>query len=393
MIVSRAWATALSAAFILVLFQGFLYSYGVFMNYLVGEFGWSRGSASLPMSLVVLGGGLSGIVFGRLVDRHRANHVIAFSALLTSLGLMLLSTVDSLQSLYFLYLVVALGSGGVSLSVMSAIVSKSFSKKTGIALGVSTTGFALGALIMVPLTSELARMIGWRHTYIVNGASLALITVPLALKALSPSWRSHSPSHGDVRPAVMKLHKQFTLLSLTYFICGFTVTMISTHLAIYTVSVCDSTTVASTALALSIGGSVLSVVFVGALSEKAAMNKLLGMVYLARGISMVYLLYARDAASIILFAAVFGITNLATVPLTAGLASEIFGKASIGLVFATITFIHHLGGSVGAFFGGFVFDLTLSYSWAFAAGALLCLVASLLSVLINPKALSVEASP
>lgn len=363
------------------------------MNYLVEEFGWSRAAASLPMSLIVLGGGLSGIVFGRLVDRHRANHIIAVSALLTSLGLMLLSTVDSIQSLYILYLVVALGSGGVSLSVMSALVSKSFSRRTGIALGISTTGFAVGALIMVPLTSELTSLIGWRHTYIVSGASLGFITVPLALMALRPSWQSHSPNHEDVRPALMKLHKQLTLLSLTYFICGFTVTMISTHLAIYTVRVCGSTTVASTALALSIGGSVLSVVFVGALSEKAAMNKLLGMVYLARGISMVYLLYARDAASIILFATVFGITNLATVPLTAGLASEIFGKASIGLVFATITFIHHLGGSVGAFFGGYVFDLTLSYSWAFAAGALLCLVASLLSVLINPKALSVEASP
>lgn len=358
-----------------------MYSYGVVLNFVVAEFGWSRTAASVPMSLIVIGGGVSGIFFGRLVDRLRPNRIIAVSALLTAVGLAMLSIVDSLQSFYFVYLVVALASGGVSLSVMTALVSKTFPKRAGIAIGVATTGFALGALTMVPLTSELIEMMGWRQTYLVGGMSLGLISVPLALITLNPQ-HSHLMEQ-RMKPALSKLHKQFTLLSLTYFICGFTVNMISAHLAIYTVSVCGSTTVASAALALSIGGSVISVVFVGALSEKASMNKLLSLVYLTRGLSLFYLLYARDAASIILFATVFGITNLATVPLTAGLAAEIFGRASMGLIFATITFIHHLGGGLGAFFGGLVFDTTFSYFWAFVAGAILCFAASFLSLLIK----------
>ncbi|MCS7137375.1 MAG: MFS transporter, partial [Candidatus Caldarchaeum sp.] len=283
------WRVVLAAASLLILFQGFLHSYGIFMNHMVEEFGWTRAAASVPMSLIVFGGGLSGIMFGRLIDKHRANMVIALSALSTSLGLVLLSQVNSLPTLYLLYLVVALSSGGVSVSVMSALVSKTFSRKTGVAIGTSTTGFAVGALAIVPLTSALTEMIGWRQTYFVNGAMIGLVGVPLAIMGLRPSY--HQSYSESAKPAVAKLHKQFTLLSLTYFICGFTVNMISTHLAIYTVSVCDSTAVASTALALSIGGSVLSVVLVGALSEKIPMNRLLGLVYLARGLSLFYLLY------------------------------------------------------------------------------------------------------
>jgi MFS family permease len=386
------WFVVLASFVILLVAQGIFASFGVYFKWILDDFLWNRATISLAMSIYIIGSGISSLLIGRIVDIHGTKFIIPLCAISTSLVMVGLGFMSNLLDFYSLYGLLALASGGLSIGLMPAIVSKWFPRKRGLVIGVSTSGFAAGILVMAPVSTLIIFSYGWRMAYVISGLLIMLIVLPLSLGFLRS--RYEDSSHGETKTSdfskegvkgitSLVRNRSFLLLSLGYFVCGFTVYMNGTHLAIFAIDLGIDRLIAANALGVSTGASIIGLIIIGALSDRIGRKNLLATTFFVRGLILIYLLGVSGVPSLFVFAIVFGITNLATVPLVAGLTGDIFGRASVGTAFGMINLIHQIGGAFGSYIGGAVFDITGGYLLAFASGAILCFGAVFFSFFVK----------
>lgn len=401
------WVVVAGCFVALMATSGVQNTFGLFFKPLTGEMGWDRSSLSMSMSLNLILYGISQPIMGQLADRFGARKVMLTSLIIIGIAVTLLGTATDVWQVHLYYgIIAALGFSGVAPVTISAVVTRWFVRRRGLALSIATTGMAAGQIVIIPLSMYLILLFGWRVTtlWLAGIASLLILpVVALTIKA-SPAEVGAQPD-GDQglvaaekrsgpqqpapveRPVPLKFalrQRAFWQLSVGFFFCGFSWSLILTHLVPFALDAGISEMLTANALSFMSIISVVCSIAMGALSDRYGRNVLLGLVYFVRALSFIMLPWVSTVSLLYLFAAIHGSGRLASVPMTSAMTGDQFGRASVGTVFGTILLAHQLGAALGSYSGGYFFDTTGSYFGAFILASVLGFVASAASFSIDP---------
>jgi MFS family permease len=341
---------------------------GFFLTPMSQELHWGRDVFSFALAIQNLLWGVGQPFAGGLADRFGANRVIVVGATLYALGLGLMAHAQS-SALLDLSAGVLIGFGlsGASFSLVLGAFGKLLPEKwRSLAFGAGTAAGSFGQFMYSPVAVALMDQFGWR-TALTIFAIATLVIVPLAIALATP--RSATPARAvkqqSFREAITEAfgHRSYVLLVIGFFTCGFQLAFITVHLPAY---------LADRGLSAEVGGWTLAVIglfnIIGSLSSGFLGNRMpkryiLSFIYLARALAVVvFITMPPSTAGTLLFGAVTGLLWLSTVPPTSGLVAVMFGTRWLTMLFGFAFFSHQVGGFLGAWLGGLIFDMTGSYN-------------------------------
>ncbi len=385
----------LAGALILSAAMGIRQTFGLF----IGPFSFDRG---LPVTLIAFAIALHNLVWGfaqpfagAAADRYGSAPVVAFGATTFAAGLGLAAVAPNGTMLIVgMGLLVGIGVSCTTFGVVLPAVGRIASPENrSMAMGLVSAGGSAGQVLMVPLVQGVRLSSGIATSLFVL-AFLMLLIAPLGM-VLDRRARVGTPVHEAPLEPLRKVlaqaarHRGYRLLTLGFFTCGFQLAFIATHLPEY-LSLCHMPVgLGATALALiglfNMAGSWAC----GWLGGRFRQHVVLGWLYLIRSATIgAFFLLPKSPASVVIFAAVMGLTWLGTVPLTSGLVAKVFGTRHLGSLFGFCFLSHQIGSFLGAWLGGWVFDLTGSYSLLWEATVIAGLVAAMLHFPIDDTAVS-----
>ena len=357
------------------------------------EFGWGRAAVSVTASLGFVVYGVAQVISGRWADRVGPRAIFAVSIALLGVGTAAVSTIVTLWQAYVIFgILIMFAIGGASSPTSAVAVARWFTARRGLALGVVAAGSAAGQFVLVPVMAALMGALGWRSAFLWLGAAILVVALPVILLLLRDDPETHAAKAGDeaARSAPpMALgeivrHSSFWYLALSFFVCGVTTSgLIDTHLIPYALDHHVAAVTAATAFGVLSLVNMIFTTLSGVVSDRLGYTRILGWIYAGRAVTLVYLVFARDPASLFVFAVVFGIVDFSTVAPTTALSTVIFGRRSAGAVFGLVAFSHQIGSAIGSYAGGLVHDVTGSYAGFILAGAALSGTAAFMSWAIS----------
>jgi MFS family permease len=404
------WILLIAVVFVMLAGSGIRAVFGVFIKPIEAEFGWTRQqlSGAAALSLFVLGA--VGPAVGWLADVWGPRRVMLLAAATLGVGTILASFVGHLWQLYASAgVLMAMGSGGLSMATSSTIAARWFVARRGLILGILGGAMSAGQMLVVPLSMIIIRLSGWRSSFLWLGIGVLLLALPVILAFVrddpkemglepygqgTPAGRAFGGSTDERRVPVSEAMgiPAFWLLAITFFVCGYTSNgLVLTHLIPHAAEHGFSEMHAAQALGLMGAMNIVGTVLSGWICDRYGRKGPLAFYYGVRGLSLIFLLYVWNVPSLHIFAAIFGLNYISTVPPTTTLTANIFGRLSVGALSGWIYFSHQAGSAIGAWAGGAIFDITGSYSWAFLSAAVMAFVAAGLSLLI--KEVPVGARP
>jgi MFS family permease len=389
------WYVVITCLFIAFVTNGARNSFGIFVLPMSQEFEWSRGTISLAASLGFLVNGLTQPFLGQILDRFGGRKVILASVVVFGLATVLLSL-----TFHFLFLVFMFGFlgatalSGASLTNTGALLTKWFRRKRATVVGLNAAGLSLGGLLLVPFAMYLLQATSWRVTWAALGLIVLVLGAPLAFlflrddpakmglypdgDAAPTETGRHGASRGGRGPLeVDKWAESFRSLPIwqmtaSYYVCGFTTAIISVHFVPFAIGRGVSPATAATAFGFMMGLNVIGSIASGMLSDRFSRKNLLALTYFLRGCGYVLLLAIPGDLSLWAFAAVAGFSWIATAPLTTSLTADFYGLRALGTISGVSFLFHSVGSFTSILLGGFLYDVTGSYTLPFAiAGALL----------------------
>jgi MFS family permease len=378
---------------------------GVLIKPLEAEFGWDRASISLAVAVSILTFGLGGPVSGSLIDRFGPRRVMLGGMLMIGLGLLPLLGLNELWQFHLFWgLIVGIGTGAVANVLGATVADRWFKRHRGLVIGLFGAASSAGQLAFLPAMMALTITAGWRSAIgLLAVASLALL-VPIvifmrdrpetvSLRALGDDsqpagTRSSAPAILDRTPLREAVRTaDFWLLAGSFFICGYTSNgLVGTHLIPHAVEHGFTEVAAAGAVGLMGMMNVVGTLSSGWLSDRYDNRKLLAAYYGFRSLSLAALPLILEVPQLLLFAIVYGLDWIATVPPTVNLTARRFGRGSLGTLYGWIFFSHMLGAAIAAYIGGFFRGIIGDYHGVFISAALLGFVAVALSLRIAPDA-------
>jgi MFS family permease len=403
-----AWVVLGAVTLCLLASTGIRAVFGVYIKPMETELGWSRGALSMAAALSLLLLGAVGPFAGRLADRWGPRRVVVLSLGLLGTGSILSSFVTELWHIYVTAgVLMAVGAGGAAMSTGSSVVARWFDRSRGVAMGIAAGGMSAGQLVVVPLATALTLTYGWRSSFLWLGVGLLLLIVPIGIWLIrnTPEERGVRAfgAEGPVQTAAQAAATRqagrvpvseaaqtlpFWLLMSTFFVCGYTSNgMVLTHFVPHALEHNFTAMQASAALGVMGAMNIVGTMASGWLCDRFGRRGPLATYYFVRGLSLVFLLYVWDAPSLHVWAALFGLNYISTVPPTTTLTANIYGRFSVGELSGWIFFAHQVGAALGAALAGWIFEWTGSYSSAFVSAAILGFVAAGLALMIREEPL------
>ena len=363
---------------------------GLAMPYLQSDFGWSRSFVSSGGSLALVVMAAVSPVAGNMIDRFGARVLLFAGCIAVALGM----TLSAMMQLPWQFLVAfggfaGLGFGMAATHAVSTIVSLTFDKNRGLAVGTATAGSTAGQLVVVPVLAAVLAQSSWRWSYLSLGLA-AFAMAGLVLVFVKPVTARPARARQDsvsffVETKQLFCKPVFHLLLWSYVICGFTTSgIVEVHLLPYAAACgfppLESAYAYGLLSAINLAGMVLS----GWLTDRMHRPLLLGSIYVLRALSFIVLIWASHNISLLfLFAVLFVMFDYSTVPVTASLAASNLGLRVMGLTMGLLSAGHALGAAVGAQLAGVLFDMYAQYLWVWVAAIALALFAGLLSFSIR----------
>ena len=377
------------------------------------EFGWDCASISLAAAASLITYGLGAPLGGALIGRFGTRRVMLAGLALIAAGVAPLIFMRELWQLHLLWgLVAGIGTGAVAQVIGATIAITWFQKGRGVVIGLFGAATSAGQLIFLPTLVAVTAIGGWRASVLLLAAVVSVLLVPVALllrdrpsqMGLEPYGRdaSESADEAAARRAEDERHtplrvagrtRDFQLLAASFFICGYTSTgLIGVHLIPHAVEHGFSQVVAAGALGVMGAMNVVGTLASGWLTDRYDNRRLLAVYYGFRALALLSLPLIADVPPLFVFAVVFGLDYIATVPPTANLTARIYGRASVGTLFGWIFFGHMVGAAVAAWIGGVVRDVVGDYTVAFISAAILGFIAVALALAIRPMRQLAEPS-
>lgn len=389
----KATIVIFCSALIVFVSMGIRQSFGLFLSPISRDLGIGREVFSLAIAWQNLIFGLP--ILGIVADRFGPRWVVAGGALLYAVCFFLLSSVSTPPGLYTV-LGVLMGIALSSISyvvVLGAVAQVVAPEKRASYFGLITAAGSFGTFAIVPGVQWLLSDLGWQSSFafiaLVAGASAFLaIGIPQRGGEVSPN--TVESDDGSLLQALLQArgHSGYWLLNAGFFVCGFHVAFIATHLPAFLTDYGLSKMVGATALSLiglfNIFGSYLS----GQLGDRYRKKYLLSLLYLGRGLVISgFLFIPVTNTSALVFGSLIGFLWLATVPLTSGTVAQIFGSRYLSTLYGIVFFSHQIGSFLGVWLAGRVYDATGSYDLIWIAAILLAVTSSLVHLPIADKPL------
>ena len=378
----QLWIMVAFGVLIVLIAGGLRQSFGVFLLPVTTDLQIGREVFGLVIAIQALVYGLAQPIVGLIADRIGAVKVVIAGAVFYAGGLWLTSAAQSSAGLLIsLGVIVGLGlSGATQVVVLGAVGKVVPDNKRSIVFGTVIASSSLGMFFIVPGAQRLLSAFEWRDTMLMFAATLALVpllAVGLRHKMASTvKQSSQSLSHALVEA---RSHSGYVFLTLGFFVCGFHVTFVGTHLPAFLTDEGVSETAAAYALGLVGLCNVAGAYLFGALGDRFSKKNLLTCIYTGRAVLMALVLVVpiNDVTALI-FGCLMGLLWLATVPLTSSIVAQVFGTKYFSMLFGVVMMSHQFGSFLGAWLGGYIHDRTGSYDQMWVASVVLALLAAAL---------------
>ena len=362
---------------------------GLYLVPMTIDLGWSREIFGIAMGLQNLVWGASQPFIGGLADRYGSGRVIVAGAICYALGVLgMASAITPTELLISGGVLIGLGMSGVGMAVVYGAVARMVApEKRTYAMAIVSTIGALGPFLLPPVTQVVIGGFGWKGSLLATAGVVALM-IPLGALirgraeneagTVSQSW---TQALGEARK-----NRGYLLLVAGFFVCGFHVTFIGTHLPGFIAWCGLAAGVGGWALFMIGGGNIVGTYTAGLLSNRFRQKNLLSLIYLARAALIAWMmLMPKTELTIYIFSGIFGLLWLSTVPLTSGVVAKIFGARHLGMLFGLVFFSHQIGAFLGAWLGGLNFDVSGDYNAIWLTSVLLGLLAAALHWPIRDK--------
>ena len=402
-----AWIVAAVTFLVLLSSAGIRSTPGVLIIPLEKEFGWTRATISLAVSVNLLLYGLFAPFAAALMDRFGVRRVMLASLSFVAAGVGLTTVMRTSWQLVLLWgVVVGLGTGTMALVLGAYIANRWFAERRGFVTGLLTASAATGQLIFLPALASAVVGHGWRAAaLIVSAVALGMVPVVAFFMRNEPgdvglgpygagdeTPATQAPAGGNPATAALSTlgrglrSREFWLLSGSFYICGASTNgLIGTHLIPASMEHGIAEVTAASMLAAIGVFDLIGTTVSGWLTDRWDSRYLLCWYYGLRGLSLLFLPYALGTQFLALaaFAVFYGLDWVATVPPTVRLTADVFGRRNVGVMFGWIAAAHQLGAATAAFGAGALRTWLGSYQVAFLTSGLLCLLAAGLVIRIG----------
>jgi MFS family permease len=379
-----------AGSLLLLLVFGIRQGFGLFLPPITSAYGWTREVFSVAIAIQMFMWGAAQPFAGAIADRYGTGRVIALAGIAYCVGLLLMghgmsTSLFNLGTGFF----IGLGIAGTTFSVVFTAFARVVAPaRRSMVFGIGTAMGSFGQFVMVPISQSLIVALGWSGA-LTALAMLVLLSLPLAfvLRGRGEAALAGQSFAEALREA--SGHSGYWLLTAGYFVCGFHVSFIATHLPAYLVDSGVGVEYGAWALALIGLFNVIGSFTAGVLGGKRRKKYLLSTIYFTRAVVIaIFFLVPLSGTTVILFACAIGLLWLSTVPLTTGLVGQIFGIRYLGMLSGVVFFSHQLGSVLGVWLGGLLFDRTGSYDVVWWLSVALGLFAAAVHFPIDDRAVA-----
>ncbi|MDH6503663.1 MFS transporter [Polynucleobacter sphagniphilus] len=379
--------------------MGIRHGFGLFNLPITMANGWGRETFALTIALQNLIWGAFQPITGALADRYGALKIMVMGGILYALGLagMALST-DVLNFTVAGGLFIGLAQTATTYSVVYGVLGRNVSAQKRVwAMGITAAAGSFGQFLMIPTEQGLISSFGAQNALMLL-ALMASMMIPVAFMLREKEFTHvHHAEDQTIAEALKEALKNssFQLLAFGYFVCGFQVVFIAVHLAPYLKDLSSiypsvgAPSVATSALALIGLFNIFGTYGAGILGQRIPKRYLLAGIYLSRSIVIIaFISLPLSPMTTYVFASLMGFLWLATIPLTNGIVAQIFGVKHLSMLSGLVFFSHQMGSFCGAYFGGYLFDKTGSYTIVWQISIALGVIGFLVNIPIKERAVT-----
>ncbi|MCH8466969.1 MAG: MFS transporter [Roseinatronobacter sp.] len=383
-------------------------SFGVFQIPIAEEFGWLRAEFSLAIAIQNLAWGIGQPIFGAIAERFGDRRAIILGALVYAAGLVLSSFAVTPGAHQLLEILVGFGIAGTGFGVILAVVGRAASDENrSLALGIATAAGSAGQVFGAPVAEILLSFYAWQSVFVMFSVAILLTLFALPMMR-SPAPASRAELEQSMGQALTQAFRDpsFTLIFLGFFSCGYQLAFVTAHFPAMVTEMCGpiapdgmlaafgiTTTSALGAVAISLIGlaNIAGTLAAAWLGKRYSKKYLLAGIYMARTvIAAAFILSPITPGSVLLFSLMMGALWLATVPLTSGLISHIYGLSYMGTLYGIVFFSHQLGSFLGVWLGGALYDLHGDYTLVWWVGVGVGLFSAIVHLPVRERALNLR---
>ena len=401
--VHSAWLALAVSTLVMIGFYGTELSFGVFLKPILEEFHWTRTMVAGAMSAVIAISGPIGILTGRLTDKYGARTIIAVGTFFSVLGYVLMFRASSLWQLY-VYFGLFLGIGiSCSWVPLIATVSRLFTEKRVLAIGILTSGLTVGSMIVPPFTAHFITIYGWRISFLILAFILLIACLPaIFILGNYPEGNANNATpHVNQKVSIANhVYEQTqlkewsaseavkTLPFLMVITIGFVTASgffsIAVHIVAYATDMGIPTTSAALILSFQSIANIIAKLTVSSFTKKIGSRTTLVFLIALQALSLFLFMWATNLWMLFALGAIFGFGLGGSMAIRMSIIPEYFGTKAVGTLIGIAGVAWGLGGIVGPILAGYIFDTTASYNVAFLMGGLLMLVGVIAALFLKP---------
>jgi predicted MFS family arabinose efflux permease len=388
----QIWGILGSAAIMLSLAMGMRQSFGLLQPHMIRDIGITAADFSMAVALQNIVWGATQPVVGIWADKYGTRPVALVGVLIYIVGLLFLRFADAAW-------MVTLGIGfcvGIALSCTASNIAMNITARTvspikrGAAMGAVSAIGSLGLTIASPMAQSLISNVNWQMAA-VGFLALACVMLPAAFWGSKADQIEAEAVLGKPQSATDAItealgHKGYRVLSIAFFVCGLQLVFITTHLPAY-LDICGmDPTVGSNTLALVGLFNVIGSYLFGWLGDRYSKRMLLGGIYMLRSVALfMFFSFPPTPITTLIFGAVLGTLWLGVVPLVSGLIVHLFGLRFMATLSGIAFMSHQVGSFLGAWGGGYIFNLFGNYDLAWKLAVAIGLAAGLFQMTMNTQ--------
>ena len=391
-----ALITLLIGCFVVFVSMGIRQTYGLFFQFFENDLNISNTFFGLAIGVQAIVWGVFATIFGIIADKHGANKVTIVALLVYAFGIYALGNLNSTGFLFQLNLgiFVGIGLGGAAAPIIVPTVAKHFpNHNRAKAAGLVTASASVGMFLYPILSSALFKYYEWQYVFnifVFIILSAAILSYFLKQPSSNEGIQNNQNSNQTLSEAFKEAfgHKSYLFLMAGFFVCGFQITLVATHVPKYVIERGLDGWTGPAILSLIGLFNIFGTLTMGYLADKYSKKILLSGLYFFRGIIIILFLFLPSSNYLAIgFGICFGFLWLATIPATFGIVAQVFGTRYLSMLSGLIFLSHQLGSFSGAYLGGYFFDNFGSYDYAWYLSIALSFFATLMHLPIDERPL------